>query len=178
MTRRLFILAALLSLALCLGTAVLCVRSYLYGDLLSYYREPRIFEVHSNDGLVLIAWGCMVSDDYPNSPGWEGSIWPFHRRVEYIEADLRRGTTMGFALQRWQKQSPGFMVDTRQVTLPWLLLTICSALTPTAAVIRWRRERRRRHRLASGLCPACGFDLRASSGRCPECGAVPAEAKA
>lgn len=37
------------------------------------------------------------------------------------------------------------------------------------------RRRKRRARAAGGLCPACGYDLRATPGRCPECGAAPAK---
>ena len=55
----------------------------------------------------------------------------------------------------------------RRATLAWLAAT-------AALVVLWQRlehaaelpNRRRR----MGLCPACGYDLRASPGRCPECG--------
>jgi hypothetical protein len=36
------------------------------------------------------------------------------------------------------------------------------------------RSGRRQDRLMFGLCPECGYDLRASKGRCPECGTAAA----
>jgi hypothetical protein len=53
------------------------------------------------------------------------------------------------------------------VTLPLYLPVVLTALLPLSqlsAAIRLAKRRRR------GLCPACGYDLRATPGRCPECG--------
>ena len=35
------------------------------------------------------------------------------------------------------------------------------------------RRARARQRQSAGLCPACGYDLRATPERCPECGQIP-----
>jgi hypothetical protein len=49
----------------------------------------------------------------------------------------------------------------------WLLLVLF-ALAPAARLGAVARRRSRRRK--PGLCPACGYDLRATPGRCPECG--------
>jgi hypothetical protein len=45
--------------------------------------------------------------------------------------------------------------------------------TAAAPVLGWRKRVRQRRRRAEGLCPSCGYDLRATPECCPECGTAP-----
>lgn len=50
----------------------------------------------------------------------------------------------------------------------WAIAPV-AAILPAIQIIRWRRKRTARQ---TGLCPTCGYDLRATPTRCPECGHV------
>src|SRR5688572_11939658 len=173
MTRRLLNLLMALSLVLCVVVVIFWARSYLMGDELRRYRPPRVFEVQSNGGLVRVGWGPFVAVDFPPPLGWRGTFWPFERDSDTYESDLRPGTTLGFGHERWVRRTPGLTADTRLITFPYWLPALALAALPAAAGVRLLVARR--HARRPGLCPRCGYDLRATPGRCPECGeGVPA----
>src|SRR5687767_12376572 len=109
-----------------------------------------------------LGWAAYRTDDAPPLPTWEA------RRVQVIDAaaifpGYDKGVGMyGFRFVR------GFWGDGSGVVLvPLWAVAIVSGIPLLWWVVRWRRARLRRR---EGLCPACGYDLRASHGKCPECG--------
>jgi len=81
----------------------------------------------------------------------------------------------GFRVWAWQRPEE----DRHFVVFPaWLLVVLSLA----SFFPFWRLARRalRHQRLSAGLCPTCGYDLRASKNRCPECGSPmpPSQSKA
>lgn len=65
-----------------------------------------------------------------------------------------------------QRTLKGYVIRVRL----WALLVCAAGLGGVLAiplVARWRRLGNRREQ---GLCPACGYDIRATPTQCPECG--------
>ncbi len=62
--------------------------------------------------------------------------------------------------------------DLKFYTVPWLgwLCLFFGVLTFGLLSVREARLRREETRMQDGLCPRCGYDLRATPSRCPECG--------
>jgi hypothetical protein len=58
------------------------------------------------------------------------------------------------------------------VWMPWWVPILLFMTIPALWMYRtWTRANRR----TGGICPACGYDLRATPDRCPECGRTTGE---
>ena len=184
-----------------MGTAVLWVRSYWRYEEISFggtrfavRGASRSFTCESGAGGLYFyfdqahflrasdAVRCAKEEqafryfgyDNPSYPGPTSdgppSLWSragFHiaRKTEQID----QNSTMGY---------DGFAADwftSLQITVPYYSVQLVSALLPVAALVKIAR---RTHRQRAGLCPSCGYDLRATPDRCPECGHIPDAAKA
>jgi predicted Zn-ribbon and HTH transcriptional regulator len=72
----------------------------------------------------------------------------------------------GFSYRDLRKSSGDPQAERDWVAPYWFL----SALFAGLPAMRLNSHRRRRRTRRAGLCPNCGYDLRATPDRCPECG--------
>ena len=172
-----------LSLLLCVAACVLLVRGYWVHDHL-YYGALR-----AADGLTLDRVHIAVVSG-------RGRLFVnVQRIVEFSSTQAEFDSSLEEHAQRfglrWQRRGISVpatflhpftlgTIDSRRAPSAnsgWEAGVIASvpswSLVAAAAVlpaVRLRRAVRRVRRKAAGLCPHCGYDLRATPGRCPECG--------
>jgi hypothetical protein len=202
MRRRLLNLLTVLSLLLCVAVAVLWVRSLRRRDGFWYTSGSARLLVHSYRGRVW-AWSLapphyptasvwptaarmgpgLVRDSVPD--GWYDQFAGRTKGVrlpdDFIDAPANGGAVdrraLGFRyvrndgwLPRAQLQQGYPTARSAAVYAPHWAVAAAFAALPAARLLGLVRARRRRRRR---LCPACGYDLRATPARCPECGATP-----
>ena len=170
MKRRLFNLAAALSLLLCVASVGLWVRSYWRTDVV-------VWPVRHSECCLLVSkgWAAFVRidgtetftllsmDGYAEStPDESATIKDFQKDMVLAWCSQTAGYQWGVGCRR----TPQMAIAALHL---WIPATIMSA-GPAWIARRWLRGHRRR---LLGLCDRCGYDLRATPDRCPECGTVP-----
>ena len=184
----------LLCLAASAAAAVLWVRSYRVGETWHFHPtsappadaaplagkpDTWVYQYHlaCGDGQLQLVRRNMAAGDVQQLgyhrmdppekalthliPGGNsgGSGWRF-AGFQYFHSNRQYRTTGMWVAWVW-----GFLV----LGVPLWLLAVLLTVPPVAWLVRRLSARRRRR---AGLCPGCGYDLRASRqfGRCPECG--------
>lgn len=181
--RRLLKTLTALSLLCCVAACVLWARSYGRSDQIVWAADGTRHALRSAPGhVVLSLYAGPARVPPPHGLRYERGD-PSPAELELMTVLLlcydptartvhwERG---GFAWS--QRQSSRDLIVTGVV--PFWAVSLASAGPPVGwIVMRLRRAMRRRRggEKTTGLCPVCGYDLRATPHRCPECGTIPAQ---
>jgi hypothetical protein len=164
--RRLLNLLTFLSLLLCVAVAALWVRSHWVGDELVRESDGWRRVLRSGCGGVHVScWyaGHMrqrTLHERVDPPAYPIVAQPAETMLERFGFEVYFG---GRLPAGWYMSSP----PRWSITLPYWAVSLATAAMPLTALVSVALRRGRSMR---GLCPSCGYDLRATPDRCPECG--------
>lgn len=177
--------------ALLLVTAVLWRRSGSSQDQLWWNRRDDVsWLIYSDSGRIAFMNSHMTQPELTPAEQvalgeWRHSETPLGLHLHSVVDPVRRATLppndfLGFGAARQTYRSGGGWVYPRMmspeawtehhlwsVAVPyWAMVAILVSPVATRLGFAWLQRGRR----TPGLCPLCGYDLRASPRRCPECG--------
>jgi hypothetical protein len=170
--------ATALSLILCVSTAALCLRSYWKQDI--YFTDTTdLYQDHGQRHYRLYASTAGVLVIYRrerriSTMGFAESLHADPQRTYWSQPPGSVPEFYGDNCSLWNRLGFGTfhkMPDDLGPTFPHALPVFICAILPAHWL--WRRRRRS----TPGLCPKCGYDLRATPTRCPECGTIPKPAQ-
>jgi hypothetical protein len=186
MMRKLFTLAAAVSAALCVTICGLWAASYSRTFIIGRAWDTGVTSPLGSEWRPILSVrlvGCIRGEVFLSSIRDVGQALPapivvgwFHRTLRPEGSGIERGHFPGLwgrlGFYGGRDSSP-YGGEIRTCALPCWAIAVTTAVLPASRGIRFVRSRRWRRR-GPGLCPECGYDLRATPDRCPECGAVPA----
>jgi hypothetical protein len=173
-------LPGVLSLALLASVLALWARSYARTDTFDLHHAAHRVGLCSDHGRLTVAWvraptlanasGAEVQWLWPTGPSSAGPAGSPLAWLGFARGKVPVGRPVP-VLGRLPLLASMFTtsVPADDVQAPWWALAAAAAAGPC---IRLRAAVRRRRRGNRGLCPECGYDLRATPGLCPECGTI------
>ena len=136
--------------------------------VVSYSRAAGV-AIRTSNGAIMVweNWGgvAIIQSEQRPSRGFDASTQAAFEWDPWL-ATFPRANYRGRAGFHWL----AFPRFSKMVVIPFWFLTLM--LSTAAAIAMWREivTHKTRRRARAGLCPACGYDMRATPDRCPECG--------
>jgi hypothetical protein len=156
---------ALVSMLLCLGAVVLWVRSYFVGD--GFVWKPSTDAVYYSS---YVAGGGVRMDrgryHFDMAPYFDYQL----DRTPTRPAGFHPNSVADAFGFDWHQGTDSNNQPHTFLMFPLWAVVLITSVLPAQRLRALRRDLLRRRHAATGLCPRCGYDLRASPGRCPECG--------
>jgi hypothetical protein len=148
------------SLILCVMTAVNWLTTLQADPLALAVPQATVGRVgvHGANGQIQVGWVA----DGPWVTSW---VFPVPNNLTLTPAETCQWHAAGFGFDA----SGQFGQQYRIVAPHWFVILLTGALP-----LLWLVRQHQAHHAARGrLCPACGYDLRATPDHCPECGTAP-----
>ena len=144
------------------------LRSYWVTDILGWSNDRRGCSIASSSGQFAVGSQLATTRDPLTKPRPHGYQTSEPMNLAHLYGiDSPEGRWHFFGMILIDQRTPGRR--RRALVVPyWQLFLIACAMY--ASRLHWHAKLRRRERLRAGLCPECGYDLRAGHERCPECG--------